>query len=374
MAARYRYPPCAVPQYVSSKIEAQWLSRSAVNRICVTTMLQSTVAHDGWLPYAADVSGENGDRKPRDGAEADAISTLSCSGDELPRSHLEPLTGMARHPCARVGCLVNQNAWRRRCAQPVGLPGVDVSSTSHLVPLNWCGRPPLARSVLFDVGAGGPNEVEWLKCREKLFAIKAEAILDHTNASAGTLSSRLGHHDSKSAARECKATRYRGGASVPSWIERYARRCIHFDRIFAWEARPYNQPAWWATLTPLMRMRTSFYNVRVDAEPEAPATADAPPVGMSVLSWLKHTVTPDDFVVLKLDIDHSPTELSIMHAIAADSRLLALVDELWFEYHFRFDHGVEFGWKETHFNHTVDEALRLMHKLRSRGVRAHFWV
>jgi hypothetical protein len=78
MAARYRYPPCAAPQYVSSKIEAQWLSRSAVNRICVTTMLQSNVAHDGWLPYAADVSGENGDRKPRDGAEADAISTLSA--------------------------------------------------------------------------------------------------------------------------------------------------------------------------------------------------------------------------------------------------------------------------------------------------------
>ena len=63
-----------------------------------------------------------------------------------------------------------------------------------------------------------------------------------------------------------------------------------------------------------------------------------------------------------------------MHAIAADARLLALVDELWFEYHFQFDRGVEFGWKNSHFNRTVDDALRLMSTLRSRGVRAHFWV
>lgn len=357
------YPPCGAPNYQPSKLEAEWFVRSAVNRICKTTMLQSSVARDGWLLYAANVSGESGDRPPRNGTESDAISTLSCA-NELPRSHLEPLTGMARHPCARVGC--THVAWRRRCAQPSGLPGVDLSSTAHLVPLNWCGRPPLARSVLFDVGAGGPNDDEWRQCREKA---KAKGI-DHANTSEG--SAKLKH-----LSLACKAMHYRGGASVPSWIDRYARRCINFDRIFAWEARLFDGPAWWATLPPHVRMRTSFYNVRVDAEQETPAATNAPPRaanGMSVLSWLSHTVAPDDFVVLKLDIDHSPTELSIMHALAEDPRLLALVDELWFEYHFQFDQGVEFGWKKTHFNRTVDDALRLMHTLRARGVRAHFWV
>jgi len=95
---------------------------------------------------------------------------------------------------------------------------------------------------------------------------------------------------------------------------------------------------------------------------------------MSVLQWVRESVVPDDFVVLKLDIDHSPTELSIMHTILQDARLLERIDELWFEYHFRFDRGVEFGWKNTHFNKTVDDALALMRDLRMRGVRAHFWV
>ena len=256
------------------------------------------------------------------------------------------------------------------------LPGVAVVLSPQACPEWTCpaqriscrstGRPPLARSVLFDVGAGGPNDDEWRQCREKA---KAKGI-DHANTSEG--SAKLKH-----LSLACKAMHYRGGASVPSWIDRYARRCINFDRIFAWEARLFDGPAWWATLPPHVRMRTSFYNVRVDAEQETPAATNAPPRaanGMNVLSWLSHTVAPDDFVVLKLDIDHSPTELSIMHALAEDPRLLALVDELWFEYHFQFDQGVEFGWKKTHFNRTVDDALRLMHTLRARGVRAHFWV
>ena len=84
--------------------------------------------------------------------------------------------------------------------------------------------------------------------------------------------------------------------------------------------------------------------------------------------------TPSDYVVVKLDIDHSPTELSIITAIASDRSLLDLVDEVFFEYHFVFDKGVEFGWRNSHYNHTVDDALRLMQKLRSLGVRAHFWI
>ena len=82
---------------------------------------------------------------------------------------------------------------------------------------------------------------------------------------------------------------------------------------------------------------------------------------------------PDAQQVLKLDIDTTPVELSIVHAIATDHSLSALVDELLFEYHFDFDKGVKFGWPR-HTGHTVDDALRLMRRLRSVGVRAHFWT
>ncbi len=70
----------------------------------------------------------------------------------------------------------------------------------------------------------------------------------------------------------------------------------------------------------------------------------------------------------------SPHRLSIVRTIANDDGLIALVDELFFEYHFVFDDGIEFGWKKTHYGQTVDEALALMRLLRARGVRAHFWI
>ena len=89
---------------------------------------------------------------------------------------------------------------------------------------------------------------------------------------------------------------------MPWWVAWYERRCIQFDRIFAWERTRYDPNLWWATLAPAWRMRTSFYNVGVDAEPAVAENQT------SVLRWLRTMTSPDDFVVLKVDIDHSPTE------------------------------------------------------------------
>jgi hypothetical protein len=52
----------------------------------------------------------------------------------------------------------------------------------------------------------------------------------------------------------------------------------------------------------------------------------------------------------------------------------------WLAADFFFD-GLNFGWlthrggvNEKRWNHTVDDALLLMRRLRERGVRAHFWI
>ena len=81
-------------------------------------------------------------------------------------------------------------------------------------------------------------------------------------------------------------------------------------------------------------------------------------------------------VILKLDIDGGP-ELEIAEAIGARSDLQALVDEIFFEYHFWFD-DLDFGWGNQRNVRrqvgVVDDALRLMLKLRNSGVRSHFWI
>ena len=119
-----------------------------------------------------------------------------------------------------------------------------------------------------------------------------------------------------------------------------------------------------------VRARLSYFNVPVVGGTTDPASA---------LGLLKEVATADDFVAIKIDIDGGP-ELEIVRQIVADESVAALIDELYFEYHFYFD-GLNFGWAthargEHHSSgmHDVDDALRLMRRLRERGIRAHFWV
>ena len=66
--------------------------------------------------------------------------------------------------------------------------------------------------------------------------------------------------------------------------------------------------------------------------------------------------SPEDFVVVKVDIDTPAAELTIMEAIADRPEIAALVDEIFFEYHFYFD-GMNFGWgRRAAYEADVDTA------------------
>ena len=115
-----------------------------------------------------------------------------------------------------------------------------------------------------------------------------------------------------------------------------------------------------------LRARLHFYNVPVE---EGGSASNA-------LSMIRHVARRDDFVVVKVDMDGGP-ELPVMHAIANNPDLAALVDEIYFEYHFNVqDENLLVGQGRTrvHARDTVDDALRLMTTLRAQGVRSHFWI
>jgi hypothetical protein len=50
---------------------------------------------------------------------------------------------------------------------------------------------------------------------------------------------------------------------------------------------------------------------------------------------IKHIATPDDFVAFKLDIDAATIEVPIALDLLKDDTLASLVDEFFFELHFR---------------------------------------
>ena len=116
---------------------------------------------------------------------------------------------------------------------------------------------------------------------------------------------------------------------------------------------------WWARVPKSVRPRLTFVNRAVNA---------------SVFeSTLLSTVTPEDYVVVKLDIDTPVVESAILDRIEAHADL---IDELFFEWHFWFD-GMNFGWGTLdHLRTTtnVSTVVRRMQRLRRAGIRAHFWV
>ena len=356
--------------YRAGSMETVWMESPAAGRICHIAKAQLGDAHT-WLAYAAKALGSTW-RMPIL-QEASLLSSFQC-GDGA-AEWLEPLSGMARHPLARLGCHLSREA------------EVDLYNISYLVLANHCpvrratagrtglsarigggaARPP--RRLLFDLGCSWykkPPLCEYRpidrRCRGRNWrAPPSPPPPPPPSPLSATTRAR---------ARGAPMAGSAVGPSLPLFLELYERNCIRFDAAFAWEATKFDTALWWRDVPADVRPRLTFYN-----EP------------VSVGSFAEHLLTharPDDFVALKVDIDGGP-EVEIVSEIARRPELAARIDELFFEYHFDFD-SIDFGWHirrpgarrrfrmDTVSNATVDDALGLMRRLREAGVRSHFWI
>ena len=99
----------------------------------------------------------------------------------------------------------------------------------------------------------------------------------------------------------------------------------------------------------------------------------------SPTAFIRRTSRPADFISFKLDIDHPETELDLAVELLNDQYLIELVDEFFFEAHFRCDVMMACGWgtiKDTEKRQIVLDRLPVMQffqKVRHNGIRSHFW-
>ena len=307
--------------YESSVNELAWLDGNRTGKICRTA--QRREQQNGaiiWLNYSYFA------RTPRsfqqDPTELE-LKALSFFHSGSKREPIEPLHGIGRNPFAAVGCNGT----------------VDIFDISYLIFSNHCnlGKKQY-KAIFFDLGASIG------------FAGVEGGVYNTTPEHGGGLA-----------------------PSLPLFYRIYDDRCLTFDEIYAWEPNiGVTHEQFWGTLSPDIRAKVRFFEIGV-SEGELHEAVQGTVIPTSFLRMLEATAKPEDFVVVKLDIDTPEIEHVIMQTLALRPKLASLIDEIFIEYHFYFD-GNDFGWGTRDITGDVDSALAMMYKLRTLGVRAHFWI
>lgn len=156
-----------------------------------------------------------------------------------------------------------------------------------------------------------------------------------------------------------------------SWFTcAFSQRKVSFDGVFAWEKTLLEPSDYWSRVPPKWMPYWHFFNDAISADERAHNS----PVRM-----LKQITTPRDFIAWKLDIDHPETEMPIAASLLKDSHFAGLIDEFFFELHFRCEVMTSCGWgkrvPESHSGLHLERAsvLKYFIDVRKLGVRAHIW-
>jgi hypothetical protein len=94
--------------------------------------------------------------------------------------------------------------------------------------------------------------------------------------------------------------------------------------VVLWEAEARNASAIFGVVPPSLLPRYQYFNLPVSA-----TKGDR----FHPLRMLKAMAQPEDFVSLKLDIDHNELEAALVEQILSDPQLYTLIDEMFFEHH-----------------------------------------
>lgn len=93
---------------------------------------------------------------------------------------------------------------------------------------------------------------------------------------------------------------------------------------------------------------------------------------LNPLDTLVRKFSPDDFVVVKLDIDTAFLELPLAKQLLNDPEISSRVDQFYFEHHVHMQEMARI-WRSG-MDGTLQDTFSLFSDLRRAGVPAHFWV
>ena len=150
----------------------------------------------------------------------------------------------------------------------------------------------------------------------------------------------------------------------------YHQRGRNIHQIYAWEKTLLEPTSYWEDVPQKYKPHWQFMNIPISAIVD---DIDNP------LSIVKRVASADDFVTFKLDIDTPSIEIPLALQLLADEAVTPLIDEFFFELHFRCEVLQACGWgfniPEERDGLVLDRlhAVQLFLDMRNAGIRAHFW-
>ena len=142
------------------------------------------------------------------------------------------------------------------------------------------------------------------------------------------------------------------------------------DSLYGWEVTLLEPNSFWKKVPPKWAQSYHFYN--------APISADAKEKFHPFHAMKSLGIKPEDFVSFKLDIDTPDVEIPIALELLKNSKFTELVDEFFFELHFRCEFLKDlWGYDMPEYVNGLKlsraGALEYFAKLRYKGIRSHFW-
>lgn len=156
-----------------------------------------------------------------------------------------------------------------------------------------------------------------------------------------------------------------GGASQAWFHGVYNDMCVNFDEIYAWEVTKTDPGLVFEQIPGKVKPKYHWYNI--------PASVTENDWNNPLTIILSET-NPNDFVVLKIDIDMWSLEEELVRQILASPALQSRIDEMFWEHHADFFPMAETWGEERHVGFSMNDSINLFTEIRRKGIRVHSWV
>jgi hypothetical protein len=148
------------------------------------------------------------------------------------------------------------------------------------------------------------------------------------------------------------------------FVDRFKRHDLTFDWIISYEREKYDPSEIYRTVPADVLPHYVYYNQGVEKDPDGKWNPWRMLRGMGA--------RPNDYVVVKLDMDALDIEDSLVDQVTKDPRLLALIDEMFYEHRVNTKSMSPY-WHTEGSRAVLADTYRNFALLRSKGVRMHSW-